>query len=271
MKPLFRTKWRLVLVIIAAVIIVFLLQITSLLSPVEKGVTFVFRPVQQVFWHAGDQLKSISGYFQKNSDLRKENESLRQQLTALATENVSLQKKIGEIGDIAKQYEFVTQKKLHGVTGQIIGRSSDEFTHVVIFNKGSSDAIKAGYPVISNDGVFIGKVLSTTGEISKIQLLTDNHSQVNAVVQNQANSPGIVNGQFGITLLMDFIPQNQTIAPGQLVLTSGLEENIPSNLLLGSVTQVTKKEGELFQTATVDPAITYQSLNIITVILPNNG
>jgi rod shape-determining protein MreC len=270
MKPLFRTKWSLVLFIIALCCLAILLQKTSLLAPAEKGITLVFSPVQRFFWHAGDQIKSVFGYFKKNSDLRQENESLRQQLASLATANVDLQKKIEETGEIAKQYEFVTQKKIISVTGQIIGRSSDEFSHVIIINKGVGDGIESGYPVISNDGVLIGKVISTTGAISKIQLLTDNHSQVNAIVQNQENSPGIINGQFSITLLMDFIPQNQTISTGELVLTSGLEENIPPNLLIGTITQVTKKEGELFQTATVNPAMDYQSLNIVTVILPNN-
>jgi len=271
MKTAFRSRWGIVVISVASLIVIIVLQKTALLSPVERGATYIFAPVQRILWHAGDQLKSVFGYFQKNSELRRENDSLRSQLTSLATENVSLQKKIESLGSIADQYDIVTSKNLPAVTGQIIGRSSDEYSHVILINKGVSAGVQPGYPVITNGGVLVGTIVSVAGEISKIQLLTDNHSQINAMVQNQDNSPGIINGQFALSLVMDFIPQNHILTTGQLVLSSGLDEYIPSSLLIGTITEITKKEGELFQTATVEPAINYQQLDIVTILLPTNG
>lgn len=270
MKPPVRSRWGIAGIVVGCIILIVILQKTSLLSPVERGATFVFQPVQRFFWHAGDQLKSAFGYFRKNSDLRRENADLRNQLTSLAANNVTLQQKIEAIGSIAEQYDYVTAKDIPSVTGQVIGRSADAFARTILINKGESAGIKAGYPVIAGDGALIGKVVSISGEIAKVQLLTDNHSQINAKVQNDGSSPGVVNGQYSLTLVMDFIPQDQAVSDGQLVLTSGLDDHVPAGLLIGTVTQVTKKEGELFQSATVDPIMDYQSLDIVTVLLPTN-
>ena len=56
------------------------------------------------------------------------------------------------------------------------------------------------------------------------------------------------------------------IQPGDLVLTSGLGGNYPSNLLIGQVTGIRSQAVNLFQTASVQPVVDFTQLEIVLVI-----
>ena len=53
---------------------------------------------------------------------------------------------------------------------------------------------------------------------------------------------------------------------GDLVLTSGLGGNYPSNILIGQVTGVRQRPFELFQSASVQPVVDFSELKIALVI-----
>jgi len=62
------------------------------------------------------------------------------------------------------------------------------------------------------------------------------------------------------------VNQDLTVNPGDLVLTSGLGANYPSDILVGQVVSVKKLETDLFQTASVQPAADFTNLKAVLVI-----
>jgi rod shape-determining protein MreC len=62
------------------------------------------------------------------------------------------------------------------------------------------------------------------------------------------------------------ISQEVNIEPGDVVLTSGLGGGYPPDLILGQVLTVRKRDFELFQQATVQPAVDFARLEIVLVI-----
>jgi cell shape-determining protein MreC len=67
---------------------------------------------------------------------------------------------------------------------------------------------------------------------------------------------------------MDLIPQDQQVSQDQLVATSGLDQFIPPDLLIGKITAISKTAGELFQQASVEPLLSYNTIDIVSVIIP---
>jgi len=51
------------------------------------------------------------------------------------------------------------------------------------------------------------------------------------------------------------------------VVTSGLGGNYPPNIVVGQVTNVRKRDFDLFQTAGVQPAVNFEDLQIVLVII----
>ena len=138
----------------------------------------------------------------------------------------------------------------------------------VTLDRGSADGLSAGLPVVSGTGLLIGKIVETKDHLSSACLVTSSRCQFAATVENQNKTIGLTKGELGLTIKMDFIPQTEVINRGELVVTSGLEQNVPRGLVLGKISQVQKLNKELWQTATIEPLVNLNDLVIASVILP---
>ena len=65
---------------------------------------------------------------------------------------------------------------------------------------------------------------------------------------------------------MGMVSQNITLNSGDILLTSGLGGNYPTDILVGQIVIVEKKENELFQTASIQPVIDFTALRAVLVI-----
>jgi rod shape-determining protein MreC len=76
----------------------------------------------------------------------------------------------------------------------------------------------------------------------------------------------MLSGSITGELNLGMIAQNAAIHPGDLVLTSGLGGNYPANQVIGQVSSVARREGDMFQTASVQPVVDYTQLEIVLII-----
>jgi rod shape-determining protein MreC len=120
-------------------------------------------------------------------------------------------------------------------------------------------------PVITGGSALVGRVLRVSPRTAQVQLLGDVASAVNAVVQN-SRATGLVRGQPDGSLVMDYVPQEEKIKTGDIVLTSGLGGDLPRALVIGTVTEVIKRDIDLFQSAVLRPAVDLNRLEVVLVI-----
>ena len=86
------------------------------------------------------------------------------------------------------------------------------------------------------------------------------------MILQQSGEEAVLNGQITGEIELDFISQNATVQPGDLVMTSGLGGNYPANILVGQVLTVKNETSTLFQTASVQPAVDFSQLDIVLII-----
>jgi rod shape-determining protein MreC len=96
-------------------------------------------------------------------------------------------------------------------------------------------------------------------------LITDPASAVNVHLQN-ADADAVLLGSVTGDISLDMISQDVTVEAGDLILTSGLGGGYPPDLILGQVVTIRSLEFELFQQATVQPAVDFTRLEIVLVI-----
>lgn len=269
MKKFLRSRSGIIVLVFFGLFLLIFLQGVGTLKTFENTATLIFKPIQTFFYDSSIKIKDFFIYFKDTKALDQENKNLKEKIAKLSLENLNLKMNIEDSEIIIEELNYIKEHNYNAVSAKVIGRSSDEYLQVIIINKGRSDGLQNNYPVISNNGFIIGKIIEANNQISKVLLLSDNHSKISAIVKNESSSPGIVSGQYGITLKMELIPQDHSISNNQIVTTGGLEQYIPANLIIGKITQVTQKDGELFQEAVIEPIIGYQSVNIVTIILPN--
>jgi rod shape-determining protein MreC len=119
-------------------------------------------------------------------------------------------------------------------------------------------------PVVTSQGL-VGRVAAVTAGAARVQLITDPASSVNVRLE-PSRAQAILQGSLTGELSLDMIPLAAAVQTGDLVLTSGLGGNYPTDILIGQITSVRRRETDLFQTAVVQPAVDFTQLEIILVI-----
>ena len=145
--------------------------------------------------------------------LRQQNEQLVQQLAAAEEQRLENERLRGLL-NLRDTYEIT------GVSGRVIGRTTDAWNQTVTLDVGSSSGVETGLTVLGPTGV-VGQVISVDGGSCRVRLLTDPQSGAAAMVQS-SRAEGIVRGSMDGLLYLENIGADVNVQVGDVVLTSGL-------------------------------------------------
>ncbi len=81
-----------------------------------------------------------------------------------------------------------------------------------------------------------------------------------------SRAQGMLAGRLAQDLTMEYIPQDETVAVGDVVMTSGMGGNYPKALVIGQVVEVERRDIETFQRAIVRPSVNFERLETVLVI-----
>jgi rod shape-determining protein MreC len=256
--------------IIAVVVLLIFLHFTKILVPVESIIVRIFNPVLSSLHSASSYLRITYSEQTDKRDLLNTVKQLEIEVNNLTVENARL-KALEEENQILREYlKFSKEGRVSFILGNIIAREgpdSNNLNQDIIIDKGREDGIEVGLGVVSGEGTIIGNVVGVKDNLSKICLITSRNCKLAATIQNIDKTSGIVSGELGLTIKMEFIPQTERVSVGDSIITSGLEENIPRGLVIGKVTEVNKESNELWQSATIEPLVDLDNLIIVSVLL----
>ena len=249
------------------ILLIFLHDLNAL-KPLDTAVSFILNPITRGFYSFG--LKTASFFEGQGSleQLEEANQQLQDQINNLLIEKSKLMAQLESYEEIEDQLQFIEEKQFEAVNAQVIGLNSTADSKIFTLNKGSNNGIEEGYPVIIAQGILAGKILAVEPKTAKLQLIVDSGVTVSGEIQNESGSLGVVEGELGLSLKMTLIPQEDSVETDQLIITSGLDINVPRGLLIGQIVKMTTQTGELFQSATVNPVTPLDKINIVSIILP---
>lgn len=164
---------------------------------------------------------------------------------------------------------FVTRQSVRSIVASIVSRSISPEASSVVIDRGSNDGVLVGAPVVGGAGVLIGKVTSVTPGSATIRAISDRASATAVTLYNESRTIGVAEGLSGSLLTLNYVPQDERISVNDIVVTSGLEPNVPSGLLVGIVNQVNSDPIEAFQTAVLEPLSDVRRVSTVTVLVPS--
>lgn len=258
-------------IIIASGFLIVLLHYAGALRMLENSVIKILAPIEGKFFYLGQEIDTY--YDEKNiskEELLMINKRLEEENEKLLAEMVGLKVLADENKILREQLDFYTQFEYQKVLTNIINKGEGlTVNQIVTLDRGSNDGIKVGQAVIGGQGHIVGKIFKVTNKLSYAYLITDERSLLAATISDKATIDGLTNGELGLTIKMDFVPQQTTeqLALNDIVITSGLEQNIPKGLIIGKIQEVMKEDNDLFQTAIIDPIVDLNSLSIVSVII----
>jgi rod shape-determining protein MreC len=225
----------------------------SAVSPVERSGAWGVGKIRDAWRH----------YFAL-SDTARQNEQLKRENGELKLEIMQLQGKSAEADRLAALLNFKEkQNKVPMVVARVIGSSADPNSNVLYIDQGQRDGIRKNMGVITPEGV-VGKVIESYRDASQVLVVTDRDSGVGAMIaDSRIQSP--VGGTGEPLLNMKYVGNDDEVAIGSRVVTSGMDRIFPKDLPVGIITQV--KPGGQYKQIRVKPSANLEKLEEVIVLL----
>lgn len=221
------------------------------LHKVQAAVEGLVAPLQQIGMplgtaveDAGEAAEDGSASEETLAALRAQNEELTQRLVQAEEYRLAAQRLEALLG-MRDAYD------ISGVTGRVIGRSTDAWNQDITLDVGSNQNVESGLTVMGATGV-IGQVISVSPNSCRVRLLTDPQSGAAAMVQS-SRAEGIVRGSLDGLLYLENIGADVNIQVGDVVLTSGLGGSYTPGLVIGTVARVEGSAGNNSRRIVVAP------------------
>jgi len=252
------------LVIVAALIF---LGVTGALSTMENLAAVPLHLLQRV---VSSPAQAISGAIDDLAQYRRQKQridDLEEALAVYQAELAQLREKGADYDRLAAllDYNRFGPEDHEYVTCDVIGMDTAGFVRAIQIDCGRRDGVELMDPVVTERGL-VGRVTQVSATGAEVLLVTDPTSRVNARLQS-TREDGVVSGQLVGDLLMSFIPLEAQVREGDLVLTNGLGQMLPADLVVGQVLSVSLSEDELYQEARVRSLVDFDRLEIVQVII----
>ena len=151
------------------------------------------------------------------------------------------------------------------VAAEVISKDPSGWFKTVIIDKGRSDGLQKGLPVVLPTGI-AGQVIEVSSLYAKVMLIIDRNSAVDALVQ-RSRARGIIKGASADQCRFEFVLRKHDVQIGDTVIASGLDGVYPKGLRIGRVSDLSERSSDIFYEITVTPFVDYEKLEEVLVIL----
>lgn len=209
------------------------------------------------------RVATIDDLIQENQRLKAENQRLLQE----AAKAPELQRENEQLRDLLNMRR--NGAEWQWMQASVIGVDSNNLVRSAVINRGERDGLVQSMTVMTPRGL-VGRIVQIGTSASRVLFITDPSSSANGMVQ-RSRARGVLYGQRtsggGATLEMRYIPQGEEVAVGDTIISSGLGGIFPDGIPIGRVTQVQRRDTDMFQEATVEPFVDFEHLEEVYVIV----
>lgn len=240
----------------------------SSLGLLSRAEDLAVTPVQYVSGVFNNMTLTMS---QSASDLA-EIRDLRARVALLEETLAQYQSELVELRELESDYERLTElldytttrDNQEFATADVIDIDQSGQLRTITVNRGRRDGVAVGMPVLTQQGL-VGRVLDVGASASRVLLITDPTSAVSVRLQSN-RVEGTVIGQLSGNLRLTFVPLDEQVQEGDILVTSGLGGNFPPDIVVGVVTSIRQFEFELYQEAQVRSLNNFDTLEFVLIM-----
>jgi rod shape-determining protein MreC len=191
-----------------------------------------------------------------NKRLLAENARLRLTLTAQG----ELEREVGRLRNLLRLPDRVPDQAL---IAEVAGRYGVRPFRSIRINRGTSDSLEAGFPVMTPEGV-VGRVLRVGKYFADIQVITDGDFSLDVLLQ-RSRVRGVLHGFSGDRCRLQ-LNRQADVRIGDAIITSGIIGGFPKGLPVGRVVKISYETDNVTQIITVEPWVDYQSIDMVAIL-----
>jgi len=226
----------------------------GIVAPFQAGATRSIHFVGNIWRH----------YFSLVSVAR-ENDNLRQALARAVQENNKQRETALTNQRLRSLLNFTKTISGKQLAAEVVGLDPSFWFKSVTINKGKSDGILKGMPVVIPDGI-VGQIAEVSGHYAKVLLAIDRNSAVDALVQG-SRARGIIKGNSSDQYRFKYVLRKNDVRIEDIIITSGIDGVFPKGIRIGQVTDIVRRNAGIFQEVTVTPYVDFEKLEEVLIIL----
>ncbi|MDY0349781.1 MAG: rod shape-determining protein MreC [Desulfobulbaceae bacterium] len=231
---------------------------------VHKLVFEATAPVQSVFAGAAGYVNVAREEYLALFNVREENRRLWKALQESRDAANRNREALATNTRLRKLLEFKESTDLPMLAARIVGKDPSLWFRTVVVDRGSSDGVVKGMPVVDGDGV-VGQVFSVSPNYSKVLLAIAPSSAIDVLLQ-KSRVRGILKGTGSLTYKLDYVLKTVDVQEGDHVVTAGYGGLFPTGMPVGVVSQVVRKRRGMFLDIEVTPTVDFLTLEDLLII-----
>lgn len=224
-----------------------------------------FAPVVRV----GDSmLSSVKGAGASYIDVRharEENLELREKVDQLTAERNKALERAAELDLLRMQLALPTRPQYRELAANVISRDASLWFRRLTIDRGTLDGVKRDMPVTTAGGI-VGRVISVGPNFAMVQVITDKHAGVGAMLQ-ASRAMGEIRGRDDDRCELKNISTSEKVEVGESVVTTGLDRIYPKGLLVGIVESIEADPNAPWHKIIIKPAAPVDRVEHVVVLL----
>ena len=262
-------------VLFAAAVIAVTLAVMSVFSntssPLSNIVGVLASPFRSAYTTVATWFNDKQNYYRDTTALEEENAALRKQLAEMeaavrqAESDSAENERLRKLLNLREQRRDLSDLEAAYVTEHDVSNWTSSLT----LNKGTAHGVARNDCVIDETGALVGIVSEVGVNWCTVLTLVDTDTSLGARVF-RTKDLGLAQGDFSLRgdnrLRLNLLPTDCQLLSGDLVVTSGLGEYYPSDLVIGAVDEVKVDDSGAASYAILDPAVDFDALTEVFII-----
>ncbi|MBP0957519.1 MAG: rod shape-determining protein MreC [Oscillospiraceae bacterium] len=260
MKEFFHTiKFKIIIALTAVLIGAMIYSVTT--GGYSSGSNYlfevIFEPVRSLSSKISDKVSTSLDMVINAEKYYNENQQLKAQLGAIYNDVIDYDKVLRENRELRVMLELKEEYDNYKFSPPctVIARTTNDPYGSFTVDKGSSDGIEPGDPVVTETGI-VGVCFEVSPSTSKVRTLYSPKTAV-GVYTVRTKAEGIAEGGYDLAvkgrIRMSYISKESDIKEGDVIVTSG-SANYPAGQLIGTVESVQMEQNGLSKFAVIIPA-----------------
>ena len=223
------------------------------LQTVRLSLSVLAHPVQQVAMMPGEALGRVGDYFASQERLMRENQDLKAKVLEQSATAQEARLLKAEQAHLLAMTTGKSRYVENGTIAEVLYNARNPFMRKIVVDKGLTDSIAPGMPVIDGSGV-VGQVTNVGTFSSEVTLVTEKDQSVPVMlVRNGLRAVAVGSGKDG-SIDIPFMPVSADVQNGDMFVTSGIDGTYPPGLVVAEVTSVQKNAAYVFAKISAKPA-----------------
>lgn len=261
-----RIRWGLIVTLLVVAVLFMIADSTGNLNGL---LSLVRDPVAVIMQWSTDRTDAFANLFEGPRDLQEAHQyiqELESQVATLQRQNEELRAVQGEYQTLQEMFEHAGETPdIDRILAHVIGYNTSSYFQSIIIDKGATDGVVVGMPVESARGL-VGQIFRTSENAAQVLLVTDNSSSIPARLGESRATGLLRGGGLGGSMTLNWVDLDVVINVGDVVVSSGLAGRFPPDLVIGRVIDMQRSQANLYQQATVQPVVDFDSLEEVFVI-----